>query len=152
MKITSGEQTALRCMMQLGKAGEKVLSVSEIASQEGLPEPFAAKILSKLRRAGLIKAVRGRTGGYILSKKPTEISAASILGAVAEPLFDRNTCIRSNAGCVRLNDCTLRPVWERINGQMQNVLATISLEDLLGTEREMAEKMDKITSSQATTE
>lgn len=147
MKITSSEQTALRCMMQLAQNGQGVMSVVQIASQEQMAEPFTAKILAKLRRSGLIRAVRGRSGGYALAHSAKEINVAKILEAVAKPLFNRSTCVRSPMtikDCSRAENCALRPVWDKINGQMFAVLEKISLDQLLIDEKVMKAKLASI--------
>ena len=83
MKITAQEEYGLRCLLQLVQSdNEKGLTVKEIARREGLSPAYVEKLLRFLSRAGLIHSVRGMKGGYLLNKKPQEIS----LGAVVKAL------------------------------------------------------------------
>src|SRR5262249_40415094 len=64
MKITAQEEYGLRCLLRLAKAAEgQSLTLPEVATAEGLSVPYAAKLLSVLRHAGLIESVRRRSGG-----------------------------------------------------------------------------------------
>lgn len=148
MKITSSEEIALRCLLQMAKHGRDTLSVNEIANQEGTAEPFTAKVLAKLRRGGLIQAVRGRTGGYALAKMPDQISIDRVLAAVARPLFDqahcRETGKRKSASCNRHANCSLRPVWVSLNNLMNTLLSKVTLADLMSDERAVHEQLSQL--------
>ena len=70
MKISAQEEYGLRCLLQLAQSGDKgSATLPEIAAAEGLSVPYAAKLLSVLRQAGLIESVRGRSGGYRLATR-----------------------------------------------------------------------------------
>src|SRR5215469_16076105 len=75
MKITSQEEYGLRCLMRLARVEDgHSLTIPEIAAAERLSPPYVAKLLSVLRQAGLIASVRGRTGGYHLTRPAAEVS------------------------------------------------------------------------------
>jgi len=64
MRITAVEEYGLRCLLNLAREGAKAqLSISEIAEMEGLSVPYTSKLLSILRKSGLVLAARGRGGG-----------------------------------------------------------------------------------------
>jgi Rrf2 family protein len=146
MKITSQEEYGLRCLLRLAKAGEgQSLTLPEVAGAEGLSVPYAAKLLSVLRHAGLIDSARGRTGGYRLAKSPTEIGLGSLLLTLGEPLFDEPSYCERHAGpaaggnCVHTGSCSLRGLWNTLEHWLRAALDQITLADLLQSEGRIAE-------------
>jgi len=110
-------------------------SVSAIALRQYLPIPYLEKLLIELRRAGLVKSIRGAHGGYQLAKKPTQISLSDILMAVGESMVADKPHLHESRS-VQVNDTNLAAdwvtlmVWSRLNEKLQAALASISLADL----------------------
>jgi Rrf2 family protein len=145
MKITAQEEYGLRCLLRLAQAGDRQsLTLPEIASGEGLSVPYAAKLLTVLRQAGLIESVRGRAGGYRLARPPEQIALGSLLLTLGEPLFDEpNYCQRHAApgtdNCVHHGACTLRALWQMLEHWMRGTLNQVTLADLLQSEGRITE-------------
>jgi Rrf2 family protein len=147
MKITSQEEYGLRCLLRLTRAGDgRSLTIPEIATDEGLSVPYAAKLLAVLRQAGLIESVRGRAGGYRLAAAPAEISLGAVMTALGEPLFDEPNFCNKHTGtetadgrCVHLGACTLRALWHTLEDWMRKALDRITLADLLQGEGQLTE-------------
>ena len=120
MKITAQEEYGLRCLLRFARAGvAQSLTLPEIAKEEGLSVPYAAKLLALLRQAELIVSARGRNGGYHLAAAPSQIGVGTALLALGEPLFDDpDYCLRhagteTDGACVHRDGCTLRALWQR---------------------------------------
>ena len=80
-RVTRAEEQAVRLTMRLATEGcQKTLG--ELAVEENLPEPTVAKLLGMLRRGGVVQAVRGRHGGYVLAGAPETISAGAVIRSV----------------------------------------------------------------------
>ena len=95
MKFSTQEEFGLRCLMELGRAGEGAsLTIAQISRSEGISMPNVAKILRLLRRAGFVRSTRGQTGGYSLSGSPAGIVVGHVLGALGARLFDPSFCKR----------------------------------------------------------
>ncbi len=146
MKITAQEEYGLRCLLRVAGAPRgQSLTLPEIASAEGLSVPYAAKLLSVLRQAGLIESVRGRAGGYRLARSPAEIGLGSLLLELGEPLFDEPTYCERHAGsssgsnCVHHDACSLRPLWQTLEQWIRGTLDQITVADLLQSEGSIAE-------------
>ena len=146
MKITSQEEYGVRCLLRLARAGRgRSLTIPEIAADEGLSVPYAAKLLAVLRQAGLIDSVRGRAGGYRLAAAPEEIRLGSVLMALGEPLFDEPTFCGRHPGtetdgkCVHLGACTLRELWQTLEQWVRQALDRLTLADLLQNEGRLAQ-------------
>jgi Rrf2 family protein len=141
MKITAQEEYGLRCLLLFARARVgQPLTLPEIAAAERLSVPYAAKILSVLRQAGLIESARGRNGGYRLAAAPAEIGLGSALLALGEPLFDdpgyceRHAGTETDGTCVHRHGCTLRALWQALERYVRGTLDRISLADLLRDE------------------
>jgi Rrf2 family protein len=147
VKITSQEEYGLRCLLRLARvADSRSLTIPEIATDEGLSVPYAAKLLAVLRQAGLIESVRGRAGGYRLAAPPTEIRLGAVMAALGEPLFDEPSFCSKHPGtetsdgrCVHIGDCTLRALWHTLEDWMHKALNGITLADLLESEGQMSD-------------
>ncbi len=131
MKITALEEYGFRCMLLLARSGQNVsLTLPAFARSEGLSVPYAGKLLMILKKAGLVMAVRGRNGGYVLTKKPEDIRLKEIFDALGDPVFSAGYCDRftgENDACVHNDDCTVRHIWKSFDGFIGDILSRVSL-------------------------
>jgi Rrf2 family protein len=135
MKVSALEEYGLRCMILLARCGKAGVSMTipEISEKEQLSRPYVGKLLMILKQSGLIRAVRGRNGGYTLTKPPKAISLREIFNALGEPVFGPNHCERFHTVdgvCVHLDDCAVRGIWSRFNEFMNNYYDQTTLADL----------------------
>jgi len=143
MKVTALEEYGLRCLVQLTRAynAQGHLTIPEIAEAEGLSTPYVGKILSTLRSGGLVASVRGRTGGFALSRPPRAITLDEALTVLGGRLFSSHYCDKfqdtEGESCMHSEDCTLRSVWGSIELIVGSVLKRMSLADLVEGEQEM---------------
>jgi Rrf2 family protein len=146
MKVTSMEEYGLRCMLQLALAQtDAPVSVAHVAEHEGLSTEYAGKLLNMLRQAQLVESVRGRNGGFVLTRPPEEVSLATILRVFSPELFDVEYCNRFTGAeemCVHNTSCALRPVWWTLSGMVTKTLESITLMDLMCEESEVQEELD----------
>lgn len=138
MKVSAQEEYGLRCMLQLARrhngGGAEPLTLGQVARDEGLTVAYVAKIVRRLRRAGLVKSVLGRSGGYTLSRDPGQITVAEILNALGGRLYNNDYCSRftgDKASCAHLGDCTIQSLWGVVEGLLERVLGRTTLRDLL---------------------
>ncbi|MEN8005778.1 MAG: Rrf2 family transcriptional regulator [Candidatus Krumholzibacteriota bacterium] len=134
-RVTRAEEQAVRLIMRLAVVGEQ-LTLSELAEAEALPEPTVAKLLGMLRRGGVVDAVRGRNGGYVLANAPERTSAASVIRSISGDQVFEFPCREASESpdCPRTEDCGLRPVWQHLGGRVAEVLEQTSIADLLRKE------------------
>ncbi len=136
MKVTALEEYGLRCLVLLAKRGQdQPMSLSEIGDSEQVSVPYAAKLLALLKQGGLVRALRGRSGGYVLAKSAEDITLAQVFRALGEPLFSGGHCERFTASgqrhdCVHFEDCTVRDVWSSFQVLMNEVLDHVTLADV----------------------
>ncbi len=136
-RVTRAEEQGVRLTMRLAALGEQ-LTLGELAEAENLPEPTVAKLLGMLRRGGVVEAVRGRNGGYILGGRPDQVSTAMVLAAITgSPAFGYPCQERQSNGdsdCPRTADCGLRPVWRHLESRVLDILQETTIADLLKKE------------------
>ena len=132
MRISKHEELGMRLVAGLTRNGGQ-MTIRELAEAERLPEATVAKVVARLRRAGLVEAERGRNGGYSLTHPAHDITLAEVVGAFDALVFDSDFCTRMNAGagCAHDADCGLRPVWRGLGALIGNFLGGFTVADLV---------------------
>ncbi len=108
----------------------KPISINSISTNKGLSEQYLEQIFSKLKKAELITSIRGKNGGYILSRNPNEITIGQIIRALegelapSECSFDPTCC--GNAGT-----CKANKLWTSIYGGINEIVDSYFLSDML---------------------
>jgi Rrf2 family protein len=141
MKLSSQEEYGLRCLLQVARHGpEGSMTIPEIARVEGLSIPHVAKLMRVLRRGGFVKSVRGQAGGYKLARTPKQINIGEVLAWLGGRLFEPGFCTM-HAGmaklCTHSVDCSIRSLWQSVQFVVDQVLGKVTLNDLLGGERQV---------------
>jgi len=106
------------------------VSAGVIASKYSLPAPFVEKILHQLKLADLVKARKGRGGGYYLAVDPASLSVRRVLEALDESL-DLVGCLGPNSDCRLTRICPTKSAWAKIDQRFKELLDSLSLSDLL---------------------
>ena len=141
-RVTRAEEQAVRLTMRLATAGGQV-TLASLAGAEQLPEPTVAKLLGMLRRGGVVDAVRGRHGAYVLADRPESITAGSVIRSISGDMVFSFPCGDAEGDtmdCPRTSDCGLRPVWQHLGDRVSEVLEQTTVADLL--KREAASSRD----------
>ncbi len=143
MKLSAQEEYGLRCLLQIGRLGAGgSLAISEISRAEGISNHYVGKLMGILRRGGLVKSVRGHTGGYTLARAPDQINVGQVLAVLGERLFEPEFCERHSGTeevCTHSVDCSIRSLWRAVQLVLDQVLSRTTLKDLLGNEQEMSD-------------
>jgi Rrf2 family protein len=137
MKITAQEEYGLRCLLQLAQGEPHGLTVREIAEQEGLSPAYTEKLLRILAKAGLIHSVRGVHGGYLLSRKPAEISLMDVVRALDSFPTVQEICGRypgKRFNCIHIDHCCVRSVWSTLTNAIERFMSQVHISDLMGSE------------------
>jgi len=143
MRITTWTEYSLIITLHLARRGAEASPVAarELAESEKLPADYVEQILLRLRRAGLVESVRGARGGYRLARAAAEISVRDVMTASEHQTFEVNcdTHPVDAARCDPSGSCSIRPVWQALQGRIDQFLAGISLADLLKPEFQVVE-------------
>ncbi len=135
MRITTQGDYALRCVLNIAaKDGSQPVCIGVIADEEKLPVDYIEQLLSKLRRKGLVKSLRGVKGGYILARDPSKITVKDVLEAVEGEAFEmicerfRNLKKKCKSAST---DCVLRVVWMGLKKRIDEYLEAETIGSLL---------------------
>ena len=133
LRATYGIMAAVDLAMQLGTAPVQAKS---IARRQAIPARFLEQVLHSMKKAGLVSSIRGAQGGYVLSKKPSEVSIAEILEALDGPLLPPlGGAGRAQVRRLGKPELLLGKVWEQVYQAERQVLEAISVEKLAGQQR-----------------
>jgi Rrf2 family protein len=138
MKISAQEEYGIRCLLQLGRHPGESLTIGQIAEAEGLSREYVAKLMRLLRRAGLVRSVRGQAGGYVLARPLEQITVGEALEALGSRLWEPDFC-QQHPGlrnlCSHTRDCNVQWLWRRVQSAVDTILHGITLKDLLDRPR-----------------
>lgn len=128
MRISTRGQYGLRAMCTLVLSSqEEPVALRDISRRENISLPYLEQIFTSLRRAGLVHSVRGVKGGYVLARRPHEITVGDILRAVEGPIAPVD-CLREDRGdCDRREHCVSRGAWRALQKSMIDTLDSITL-------------------------
>lgn len=133
MKITTKGRYGLRALIDLAKYSEiEPVSINSIAARQGISERYLEQLMTLLKKAGLIKSIRGAGGGYVLAKEMSEISVGDVLRALEGSLEPVEcTGFNEEASCEAAGGCVTKYVWQRINESINQTVNEISLKQLV---------------------
>lgn len=132
MMISTKGRYALRVMIDLaGHNSNEYVSLKEISERQKISMKYLEAIVAVLNKAGFLQSLRGKDGGYRLSRRPCEYTVGSVLklteGSLAPVacLEGCDTVCQSSDGCITL------PLWQKLDGIIDDYLESVTLEDLL---------------------
>ena len=120
-------------MVALARAyGERPVSLNELAESESISLSYLEQLFARLRRAGLVKSVRGPGGGYRLALSSAETRVSQIILAVDEPISATRCTEMGEAGCrADRSKCLTHDLWEELGNQIHAFLSSVTLLDVL---------------------
>lgn len=138
MKITSTEEYGLRILVQIGRSEYGELTIAQIAEKENLTHANVAKICRLLRMGDVLDSSKGHTGGYHLARPASNILLSEVMDALGEPLYSGEFCDKFTGQdqiCTHNLECSIRSVWKMIQSNVDSVLNSIKLSDLIKIEQ-----------------
>jgi Rrf2 family protein len=135
MKISTRTEYGLRVLVTLAKVtDDRCLSLTEIAKREKLPHAYLEQLVGDLRRAGLVSATRGQSGGYRLAKPSAEIAMTDAVRALEGPLLEMPCAgVEDLEHCDRPQPCSVHEVFQRVHESLSVTLGTTSLAEVVKT-------------------
>ena len=130
MRLTHFSDYALRVLMYAAVRGENLITIEETAELYGISRAHLMKVANQLTRAGYLKAIRGRSGGLALAKRPDAISLGDVLRAT-EPDFALVECFTADNRCLITPRCRLRGALHEALAAFVGTLDGYTLADLI---------------------
>ncbi len=132
MMISTKGRYALRVMIDLARQEKsEYISLKAISERQQISMKYLEAIVAVLNKAGFLQSLRGKDGGYRLAKEPSQYTIGEVLklteGSLA-PVACLEGCdnvCQSSDGCITL------PLWQKLDGIIDNYLESVTLEDLL---------------------
>ena len=132
MLVSTKGRYALRVMVDLAEhqaAGR--IPLKEIAARQGISEKYLENILATLVRANMLSGMRGKGGGYKLTRAPETYTVGSIL-RLTEGSLATVACLEEGApACPRMAECRTYPLWYKLDGMISEYLDSVTLADLM---------------------
>jgi Rrf2 family protein len=127
MQISTRTEYALRALLELAKTGNEPISAREICERRHLPRKYIERLLGNMKSSGLVDSLSGAKGGYVLAKKPEQISLLQVMQAVEDRSWEMSCVSNPPEHCIG-RDCGLHLVWDDVYQNMKTILDGYSLD------------------------
>lgn len=131
MKITYKGDYALKAILDLASHyGTGLVTIQDMAGRLDIPVKFLEQVLLDLKRGSFVESRRGKVGGYLLAKPPSQIKVGQIIRFI-EGAIEPIACIeRRYSGCSDIYKCVFRKIWQDVTQATSNIVDNITFEDL----------------------
>lgn len=131
MKLSTKGRYGLKAMFELSLTQNSgPVPLKYIAKKQNISDQYLEQIFSSLKKSGLVKSVRGAQGGYLLAKEPQDITVGDILVVLEGPV-SLSDCVLDEDICENSNVCVTKIVWEKIKKGIEDVIESITLQDMI---------------------
>ena len=132
MKISTKGRYALRMMVDIAKhQKDGYVTLKDVALRQDISKKYLEQIALHLSQAGMLRAVRGYQGGYMLARPAEDYTADAILQAV-EGTLAPVACLDDEPNqCERCRECETLPLWQGLEQTMRKYLNSVTLADVV---------------------
>jgi len=133
--LSKKSKYGLKALLELaGETGQRPMQTSELAERQGLPKKFLEAILLELKRHGLLHSKKGRGGGYVLTRKPGDITIGQVIRVLDGPLAltpcVSRTAYRRCDECLDEETCGIRLAMKEVRDATAHILDNTTLAGL----------------------
>ena len=131
MHITYRGDYALKTILHLAiHYGRSPVTIPDLAKRADIPIKFLEQILLDLKRGGFVESRRGKVGGYLLAKHPSQIKVGDIIRFIDGPIEPIACVNKKYQGCHDIYKCIFRNIWVEVTKTTTRVIDNITFEDL----------------------
>ena len=131
MKLSTEGRYGVKAMVDLAiNYGGQPVSIKNISERQHISEYYLEQLFSPLRKAKLIKSIRGAQGGYILNRHPKDITVADIMEVLEGPI-EISSCLEGEDSCGNVDCCATRLLWAKIKKSLDNIMESTTLQDMV---------------------
>ncbi len=136
MIVSTKGRYALRVMIDLAEhQAERYVPLKEVAARQDISEKYLENILKVLVQNGFLEGLRGKGGGYRLTRSPDQYTVAEIL-LLTEGSLAPVSCLTPGApACERMANCRTYMMWKGLNDLIADYFGKITLADLAAPEQ-----------------
>lgn len=133
MQISARCDYACKALLELSShwPDKEPMHIYKISEKQNIPIRYLVQILIQLKRMGLVESIRGKEGGYKLTKAPKKISLGEVLRQIGGPLL-------SISNSAAKKESVFATIWEEVEGAMAKVLDKVTFEDIVNKARGIA--------------
>lgn len=138
MKISTRGRYGLRILLDLALHDNgSPRMIRDIAGSQRISEKYISRLIIDLRRAGMVKSIRGSRGGYRIARYPKNLTMLDVIEVMEGPVSIID-CVTTES-CDRQRGCAVRSIWCDMNNQIRSALAAVTLQDVIDRQRENEE-------------
>ena len=132
MLVSTKGRYALRVMIDLAEnRSDRYIPLKEVAQRQEISEKYLEIIIKDLVKAGLVDGVRGKGGGYKLTREPEDYVVGDIL-RIMEGSLSPVSCLEEGAlPCSRAPVCRTLPMWEKLDKLVNEFFDGYTIRDLM---------------------
>jgi len=132
LKVSTKGRYALRMLLDLAEhKDEGFIALKEIAERQNISKQYLEQIVSLLNTSDILRANRGKLGGYMLAKEPSRCTVGQVL-RITEGSLAPVACLEDTINqCDRAGYCKTLPMWAGLNKVISNYLDSVTLQDML---------------------
>ena len=131
MKISTKGRYGLRILLDLAiHQTEKPRLIRDIAKSQQISEKYISRLVIALRKAGMIRSVRGVNGGFHIAMKPEDITLLDVVEVMEGPLSIVD-CVKAPKRCAMHENCAPREIWCKLNDEIRDLMRQTTLADIL---------------------
>ena len=130
--ISTKARYAFRVMADLAEhQGNGYVPLKEIAARQEISEKYLEIIIKTLVKGKLLKGLRGKGGGYMLTRAPKDYPLGEIIEMTEGTLAPVSCLMPDSENCQRKDSCITLPLWQKYNALTHDFFYSITLEDLI---------------------
>lgn len=130
MQVSAKVDYALRALIEIVRdPGHEPVPAEQVGRLQQIPTGFLQAIFADLRRAGIVRSVRGKGGGWLVAVPAESVSVADVIRAVDGPLVSVHGQSPENIDYEE-SVSALLPVWIAARSSLRQILESVSLDDL----------------------
>ena len=132
MKISTKGRYALRVLVDLAEHSvDRNVSIREMAARQNISDKYLEGIVARLGAAGYVKSVRGKYGGYQLTKEPKDYTVYDIQAATEDSIAVV-ACLEEEVNtCPMSKGCRTLPLWEHLQNHLREYMQSLTLQDVI---------------------
>jgi len=140
LKVSTKGRYALRMLLDLAEhRGDGFISLKEIAERQNISKQYLEQIVSLLNTSNILRTNRGKQGGYMLAKEPSEYTVREIL-RITEGSLAPVACLEEEINsCDRIEYCKTLSMWTGLNKVISEYLDSVTLQNMLEQYQEGAD-------------
>ena len=136
MKLSTRTRYGVRAILDIAENyGRGPLQLKAIAEHQEISVKYLEQLMAILKSAGIVRSVRGPSGGYVLARSPNEIKVSDCFNCLEGPVVTTE-CVDNSSFCPRTTDCVARELWAEVQGAMMTVLQSKTLQNLVDRAKE----------------